>query len=297
MILVAAAGGPSQWTVRSDRGHERVARQVADLLPRAQRQLEQRLGLELRGRATVVLCGSPESFRRHTPGVDHLHTLGVAYPARSTVYLNCQAIGAAPYESFAITLRHEVSHLIVGEVLRRGHPRVPLWFDEGVAVWTSGKVPRYNPGVFELAVRSRSLRRLDELSHAFPLDPAQRGAAYEQSESFIRFVVGHHGEAAIRDILRAAANGTPFRTAVALATGKDLQALEEEWLASLTPRWPWLSWALNLVFHPYSAFGLFGVMTLLALVSFAVYWRRRRRKYDEWNREERLYTSKDSPWD
>ena len=296
-LLAFALAAPSQWTVRSDRHDDPLARQVAELLPIAQREIEATLGLAFRGQGVVVLCGSGRSFRIATPGVDHRHTLGVAYPARSTIYLNCEAIEAASYESFAITLRHELSHVVVGEVIRRGHRRVPLWFYEGVAVWTSGKLPRYNVEAFDLAVRAGSLRPLDELTKAFPLDPVQRGVAYEQSESFIRFLVARHGPDAVQRILCALADGTDFTDAIALATDSNLIALHQEWLASLTPRWPWLSWAFNLVFHPYSAFGIFGAMTLLALASFAVYWRRRQRRYAEWDREERRFSSEDSPWD
>jgi len=296
MLVAAAAPGGDRWTIHSDRGHDRVARQVAALLPRAQRELEQRLGLELHGHGSVVLCGSTASFRRETPGVDHRHTLGVAYPARSTILLNCEAIEAAPYESFAVTLRHELCHVLVGEIVRGGHRRVPLWFDEGVAVYTSGKVPLYNPQAFELAVRARALSPLAELRERFPGDPTRRGVAYEQSESFVRFVVRRHGEQALRSILRAAARGVDFEPAFQQATGGSVVDLEAQWLASLTPRWPWLGWAANVLFHPYSAFGVFGIMTLLALASFWVYWRRRRRKYEQWEREEGSHAGKECPW-
>lgn len=298
LLILTASADAGQWTIHSDRGHEDVARRVATLLPQAQAELEATLGLTLGGSGVVVLCGSAERFGRETPGVDHRHTLGVAYPHRRTIYLNCEAIRASPSRSFAITLRHEVCHVLVGEVTRRGGRRVPLWFDEGVAVWAAGKVPRYNPQDFELAVRARSLPPLAELAEAFPRNPAQRGVAYEQSESFVRFVVDRHGEDAIRRILALAADGRPFDDAVREATGSGLADLEREWLEALTPRWPWVGWGLNVLLNPYSAFGLFGVITVLALLSFAVYVRRRRRKYKEWEQEEQgSLTNGTSPWD
>lgn len=298
LLLSAAPPSPSQWTIESQPGQEDVARQVAQMLPRAQGELESLLGIRFRGNGVVTLCPSVASFREATPGVDHRHTLGVAYPARCTVYLNCEAIERSPYRSFAITLRHELSHVLVGEVERRGHRRVPLWFDEGVAVWSSGKVPLYNPQAFELAVRARSLPRLADLADAFPRNPVQRGVAYEQSESFVRWLAGRHGEKAVRAVLRASVDGTPFADAVRQATGDEVTALEEQWLADITPRWPRAAWWAHVLLHPYSAFGLFGVMTLLALVSFWVYWRRRRRKYREWEAEESTHRAGGkTPWD
>ncbi len=298
LLAGAAPTGPGQWTIQSGRGQEALARRVAALVPEAQRELEAKLGLRLRGRGAVVLSPSAASFRQATPGVDHRHTLGVAYPARSTIYLNCEAIAASPTRSFAITLRHELSHVLVGEVVRRGHRRVPLWFDEGVAVWTSGKVPLYNPQAFELAVRARSLPPLADLAEAFPRNPTQRGVAYEQSESFIRHVVERHGEQAIRRTLQAAAEGVAFPAAFRQATGSDVETIERQWLAHLTPRWPYARWWLNVLLNPYSAFGLFGLMTLLALGAFWVYWRRRRRQYEIWEMEESYHgPGKESPWD
>lgn len=278
-----------QWTVQCDPGQEEVARWVADFLPRVQHEQERRLGLALRGHAVAVLCGSTEAFHRATPGVDHRHTLGVAYPAEKVMYLNCEQIEKRPLESVAITLRHEMSHLIVGEVIRRGYRRVPLWFDEGVAVWTSGKIPFYDTSEYDRAVAAGTLFPLADLDDRFPLDPRERGIAYEESESAVRFLVKSRGEGAVPAILQAAARGVAFDKAFQDAAGMDVAAFERKWLESIRPGWPWVSWVLNAV-------SLFGAMSLLALVSFWVYWRRRRRKYAEWEREERLGADEGDPW-
>jgi len=288
-LLAAAAPEAGQWTIHSGRGPDAVSRHVADLLPRAQSELESLLGLELRGPAAVVLCGSTDQFRRATPGVDHRHTLGVAYPARKVVYLNCEEIERRRFESLDITLRHELSHLIVGEVVRRGHRRVPLWFDEGVAVWNSGKIPCYDQRDFQRAVAAGRLAPLARLADRFPLDVVARGVAYEQSESFVRYLVREHGERVVRDILQAAARGTDFEAAVREATGADLAVLEERWLRAIRPWWPWASWIVN-------TFSLFSTMSVLALVAFYIYWRRRRRRYQEWEMEESFRGQEDSPW-
>jgi len=291
-LLALAAGAAAtelgHWTVVSDRGRDAVFDQVVELLPRAQRELEAKLGLALRGPATVVLCGSTASFRNATPGMDHRHTLGVAFPGQKTLYLNCEEIGRRPYESFSVTLRHEVSHVIVGEVERRGNRRVPLWFDEGVAVWTSGKIPLYDQGDFRRAVAAGTLPPLADLTDAFPLDPTARGIAYEQSESFVRYLVRRYGEDAIRRILRSAARGVEFDAAVQEAVGADLAGLERRWLDSIRSRWPWLSWILETV-------SLFGLASVFAVFAFLVYWRRRKRKYQEWEMEEGLEGDEGGP--
>jgi hypothetical protein len=266
-----------------------VVRLVADLLPRAQQELERKLGLALRGHASAVLCGSLEAFRRATPGVDHRHTLGVAFPAEKVIYVNCEAIETRPFENVSITLRHEVSHLIVGEVARRGYRRVPLWFDEGVAVWTSGKIPLYDTGDYERAVAAGMLFPLAELEDRFPLGPRERGIAYEQSESAVRFLVKTRGDAVIPAILQAAGRGVDFDAAFQQATGMDLAAFERTWLESIRPGWPWLTWLLSL-------FSVFSAMSLLAVFAFWVYWRRRRRKYQEWEAEERVERNGGNPW-
>jgi hypothetical protein len=282
-LLALAVGATTTqlgpWTLRGDRSNDAIAQAVARLVPAAQQELEARLGLAIQGRGTIVLCGSTASFRRATPGVDHRHTLGVAYPGRAAIYLNCELIESSPPENLAITLRHELSHLVVGEILRRGHGRVPLWFDEGVAVWSAGKVPRYDPQDFQRAATAGTLKPLAELAESFPLSPVARGIAYEQSESFIRFLVAEHGAQTVPTILQAAARGVPFKEAFEQAVGADVATVERQWLDSLRPRWRWLSWLVRSV-------SLFMLMSLLALFAFWVYWRRRRRKYEEWTMEE-----------
>ena len=290
VAAAASAGEARQWMIHSDPGRDDVARIVADLMPRAQQELERRLGLALRGRASLVLCGSYAAFRQATPGMDHRHTLGVALPLEKIIYLNCEAIERQPLDNVAVTLRHEVSHILVGEVARRGFRRVPLWFDEGVAVWTSGKIPFYDTGDYGRAVAAGTLAALGDLADRFPLDPRERGIAYEQSESAIRYLVKCRGDEVVPATLQATARGVEFDEAFRLAAGMDIAAFEQDWLASVRPGWPWLSWLLNAV-------SLFSAMSVLALLSFWVYWRRRRRKYKEWDVEEQLEAGEGgAPW-
>jgi len=292
-LYLAAVGATSeqvgQWTLISERRGDDLIRVVSEFLPRAQRETEEKLGLPLTARCTIVFCASLESFERVAPGFDRRHTLGVAQPEHRTMYLNCQAIESNPFESLAITLRHELSHLIVGEVVRRGFRHVPLWFDEGVAVWSSGKVPFYDPEDFERAAAAGTLPRLADLAGGFPSDLRERGIAYEASESFVRFLARGHGRDVVGRILRSAVSGADFPAAIHEATGTDVETLEAQWVASLRGRWPWLTWA----FH---AFSLFSAMSLLALVAFWIYWRRRRQKFKEWDMEESLESEGDPRW-
>jgi len=285
----ASAGEGGQWTLHGDRGQADVAQFVENLLPREQKELESKLGLAFRASGHVVLCGSAESFRRATPGVDHRHTLGVAFPAEATIFLNCEAIERGFLQSVAITIRHELAHIIIGEAVRRGYRRVPVWFDEGVAVWASGKIPFYDTSDYDRAVAAGALLALAELADRFPSDPRERGIAYEQSESVVRHLVRTRGEGVIPAILQAAGRGVEFDQAFRSAVGKDVAALEREWLAAIRPSWPWLNWLFN-------AFSLFGAMSLLAVLAFVVYLRRRRLKYQEWEEEERLAGDGGSPW-
>jgi len=292
-LYLAAAGATTeqlgQWTLTSERRGDELIRVVSEFLPRAQRETEEKLGLPLSRPCTIVFCASTESFERVAPGFDRRHTLGVAYPQHRSMYLNCQAIEANPFESLATTLRHELSHLIVGEVIRRGYRPVPLWFDEGVAVWSSGKVPFQDPEEFEGAAAAGALPRLADLAGGFPSDLRERGIAYEASESFVRFLVRQHGQDVIGRILDAAVSGEEFPAAFHQATGADLETLEARWLSSLRGRWPWLAWA----FHTFS---LFSLMSLLAILAFWMYWRRRRLKLKEWEMEERLESEGDPRW-
>ncbi len=289
LACAPSAGEAGQWTLHGDRGQADVAQFVESLLPIEQKELESKLGLAFRAQGHVVLCASTESFRRATPGVDHRHTLGVAFPAEATIFLNCEAIDRGFLQNVTITVRHELAHIIIGEVVRRGYRRVPVWFDEGVAVWASGKIPFYDTSDYDRAVAAGALHPLAELADHFPFDPSERGIAYEQSESVVRHLVRTRGEAVIPTILQAAGRGVEFDEAFRLAVGKDVAALEKEWLAAIRPSWPWLSWVFN-------AFSLFGAMSLLAVVAFVVYLRRRRRKYQEWEEEERLEANEGSPW-
>ncbi len=291
-FLCLAQPARCRWVIVNPAGNRRLEHLATEVLGKAQTHLEALTGLAVTGTATLVLCPTTADFRRATPGVDHRDTLGVAYPMQKTIYLNCQEIEQHPFSSLAVTLRHEMCHLLVGEVARRGYERVPRWFDEGVACWSSGKLPFYDRDAFERAVAAGSLYRLSALAETFPRNPVMRGVAYEESESFVRFLVERHGAVVVRRILTAGAQGEPFEAAVRDATGAELASLEAEWLAALRPPWPLVSW----FFHTFS---LFGVLSVFSLLAFWVYLRRRRKKYREWEIEEHLWGNpwgRPSPW-
>jgi len=282
LVLLLACGATQrvgQWTLHDERRDDSVRVEVSRVLSKAQREIEAVLGLHIRGPGTVVLCASAESFHKATPGFDHRHTLGVAMPSRRVIFLNCEVIQQAHLEQVALTLRHELCHIVMGEVAARTGQPVPLWFNEGVAVWLGGKIPRYDPSIFRMRAAAGMLPPLKSLERWFPEQQVERGVAYELSESFIRALADEHGDGVIRSILQAAAAGARFEAAFEQATGTSLAEAEAAWRKSLRPGWPVLTWIAN-------AFSLFTGIALLALVSFAVYWRRRRRKYEEWERDE-----------
>lgn len=260
--------------------YETTARRVVRILSRSKEYLEPQLGIELTSKVTVKLCPTEEDFRAAAGVESKLTLLAVAVPSRQTIIVNCQREGQWGVNDLQTTLQHELCHILIGEAEKQGGVTVPLWFNEGVAVRTSGRLPFLAYGVLDGAAAAGNLIALADLRAEFPKDPALLTLAYEQSESFLRFLEHRSGPGIVPAILSGVSRGRPFEQAFKDATGLQVPEAENLWIKAITPRWWWVGYIRQFI-------SLFFLMAVLCIIAYIVYRYRRRRKFEEWDEEDR----------
>jgi len=258
------------------------ARKWADLalrqFPDADRHAIQTLGITANRRVNVHLYTSSAAFRKDT-GWDLSDTLGVAMPAANLIAIDCTKAELRGPNSFAITLRHEMIHIAFGRLEARTGERVPLWFNEGVATWSSGRILEGDPKALVTAINTGTLIPLAQIEHSFPESRIGRELAYQQSESTIAFIVHEFGDGSLRRIVRLMEDGNDFSAALSIvAPGIDF---ESAWKEYVKRRYPMLNFLQNL-------FSLLTVAAFLTIIAYGIYRLRRRRKLREWHEEERI---------
>lgn len=244
-------------------------------------KVEDRLGRR-RGKSFVtVLVGDYREFRRVVEAVGgeapDVFTRGVAFPGRSIIVIRGDLLRSAIEDPKAVTITHEVAHLVLH---RRLQTQLPRWLDEGIAVWVSrGHLAPRDEAYLSLLARANGLYRLETLERAFPPGHHASALAYQQSFLMVSFLATQFGDRAVLDLLDLLEAGTPSSDALARVTGLSPPDIEKEftrWTATRTS----IFWSLLAIFNPWT------FAALLALVAIARYVVRRRRRLREMGEEE-----------
>jgi len=272
--------------IRYPKGAHKWADLTLRQFPAADRHAIQTLGITANRRVNVHLYTSTAAFRKDT-GWELSDTLGVAMPGANLIAIDCTKAELRGPNSLAMTLRHEMIHVAFGRLEARTGKRVPLWFNEGVATWSSGRILEGDPKALVTAINTGTLIPLGQLVDTFPESRIGRELAYQQSESTIAFIVHEFGEGSVRRIVRLMEEGNDFNAAlsiVAPGTG-----FESAWKEYAQRRYPMLSFLQNL-------FSLLTIAAFLTIIAYGVYRLRRRRKLREWQQEERMLYGDDDEY-
>jgi hypothetical protein len=142
------------------------------------------------------------------------------------------------------TLVHELTHALI----RYDWPRVPTWFDEGLAslheqcsvkdTAITG-LPNWRLGSLQNAIRAGRLRPLADLVAAGDFYGAHRGINYAHARYFCLYLQ-HRGllKRFYRDYKAAFAAGTPATTVIETVCGKPIADVDREYRAwAITLSW------------------------------------------------------------
>ena len=213
-----------------------------------------------------------QRFRRmtHSPLV-----VGFAVPGKDLVVIDYAGI-KNPLQ-FRNILKHELCHLFLHEHVDK--VPIPRWFDEGIAQWTSNGVMDilHDPkdALLPKAAFSDRIIPLGTLSRGFPSNPNALRLAYEESRSFIDYIINTHGKPGLLEILKLMKNGVTLRKAVLEALGAPLYKIEEDWQSSLKQN---IAWFAHLSYYLYEIlFALGGLIVVYAFIKIS----RKKRAYME----------------
>lgn len=129
---------------------------------------------------------------------------------------------------------HELTHLVFGTASDNPYHFPPKWLNEGLAVYLE-------PGGYsidwrahvEVAAREGTLIPLDGLALDFPADRDTFHLSYSESVSAVDYFVRHYGQETLTKLIRSYAEGVSDDDAFRAATGADVKAFNDAWIAQL----------------------------------------------------------------
>lgn len=134
---------------------------------------------------------------------------------------------------------HEYTHAVLDQITNRNMPK---WLNEGIAKYEEykhGIKPRIY--ILALAYNTDNILPWDRIDASF-LSPVKSEAllAYQQSFSFVFYLVERYGMSKLIKLLKTLGNGANIETAFQNAYNKPLTKIQDDWriwLASFIQRW------------------------------------------------------------
>jgi len=241
-----------------------AAKEVLYLYPEIKANMEAVFKWKLKGRPSVLLIKTRESFIKM---IGNPLVVAYAAPERNLIVIDYSKMLKHPF-SLGTTLKHELSHLLLHQYIDKKN--FPRWLDEGLCQWASDGIGEVimdpKRSFLNRASLSGKFLPLRHLETKFPHDRERLLLAYEESKSFVIYLVGQFGTKGIHRFLNQMRNGETAETAVQKAFSTPFDLLERKWHHSLKKKMPWFT---LLSYNLYEIlFTLMAIITVFAFIRF-----------------------------
>jgi hypothetical protein len=137
----------------------------------------------------------------------------------------------------AVTIAHELTHIVFDTATHNPYHDPPSWFNEGVAKYLSEGYGSSDRALVSSAAADGTLYPLIGL---VPPDlPGEKTfLAYAEADGSVDFLVRTYGKDALAKVVGAYAKGSTDDEAFMAGTGKDLTTFQAEWFASIAAAVP-----------------------------------------------------------
>jgi hypothetical protein len=165
-------------------------------------------------------------------------TGGVAFPRYGIM-----AIGISPsnldWGKGAIV--HELTHLVIHQVVLNPYNNLPTWLDEGLAMHSEGPLEPIMVGYLNGAIAEDRLISVQGLASPFSAYAGEAALSYAQSYSLVDFLITTYGQDKMFELLSTFREGATYDGALLEVYGFDTDGLDERWREWLTPIEPTVS--------------------------------------------------------
>ena len=208
-------------------GDDAFARELMDTAQQALVRLHNDTGAGLESPARIYIYAKSEDllgamiFPQEWTG-------GVAYTRFSTI-----AIGI-PTDSLGWGKRamtHELTHLVIHQVVFNPYNDLPTWLDEGLAMYTEGPLEPIFVNAIAEAINEDTLITVRSLASPFSAYVEESLLSYAQSYSFVDLLINNYGQSRMLELLNTFREGSGYDEALLKVYGFDMDGLYRLWLS------------------------------------------------------------------
>jgi hypothetical protein len=195
-------------------------------------RLQLEAGLTVDAPINIYIYSNPDDMREailYEPN----WTGGMAFPEQNIVI-----IGIAPQnlEWGNNTIKHELTHVLVGHDTFSCLGSVPTWLNEGLAVFSEGSIEESSQQSFEKAVSNDNLIPLRALSGGFSEESDKADLSYSESYSVVNFMLETYGRPKMQSLLESLRDGETIDSSLKRIYGFNTEELEDAWRKAIGAR-------------------------------------------------------------
>ncbi len=214
-------------------GNDNFGEEVLAIAVRALENLERDIQAELVEPVKVYVYANNQDMRSALQSNEVEWVGGQAMPSLGIII---GSIAANDTQEAKRVIPHEMSHQILHQATDNPYGGVPLWFNEGLAVYNQETIEFIYDMSVEEAARTGELIPLEALASSFPADPDKALLSYAQSYNVVRYIKNTYGAEGMSKLVDGFAEAKPVNEAIEEALGlPSVDALDEEWRETLPP--------------------------------------------------------------
>lgn len=128
---------------------------------------------------------------------------------------------------------HEITHVLVGHLTFSCLGDVPTWLNEGLAVYSEGKLDEFSQQQLDEAIKDNTLLTVRSLSTGFSEVADKANLSYSQSFSIVKFLIETYGQDKMTVLLTSLRDGAAIDDALMNTYAFDVEGLEDAWKAGI----------------------------------------------------------------
>jgi hypothetical protein len=209
------------------KGDNSFAAQLMDAAQQALGKLSENSGAELNSAVSIYIYASADDLQGSMIFPQEW-TGGVAFTEYGTV-----AIGIAPTASDIAwgkrAIAHELTHLVVHQVVFNPYNDLPVWLDEGLAMSSEGPLEDYFVSALSKAEKDNTLLSIRSLSSPFSAYSDVSILSYAESYEAVQYLINEYGRQKMYELLDTFRQGSGYDEALEKVYGFDMDALNMLW--------------------------------------------------------------------
>ena len=130
-------------------------------------------------------------------------------------------------------LVHELTHVVVHQATFGPYGALPVWLDEGLAMYNEGQLEWFFQSWLNEAVAEDELISVASLCSPFSAEPEKAFISYAESYSLVEYLMHNYGQGKMLELLGLFKQGNTCDAALTQVYGFDIDGLDSRWRETL----------------------------------------------------------------